>query len=53
MILSLLWSNFAAFAALAVVTAQNLTFSWPKYPQAYAEFPLTWDGGAPPVRTDE
>ena len=33
-----------------VISAQTLTFTWPKYPEANVEFPLTWSGGTPPVR---
>ena len=42
--------SFSILAFASVILAQTLTFTWPKYPEAYVSFPLTWSGGTPPVR---
>ena len=39
-----------ALTVANLVLAQELTFTWPRYPEAYVESTLSWDGGTPPVR---
>jgi hypothetical protein len=46
----LLSAFVAALAFASVISAETLTFTWPKYPEANVDFPLTWSGGTPPVR---
>ena len=42
--------SFIILAFANVILAQTLTLTWPKYPEAYVSFALTWSGGTPPVR---
>jgi len=54
LLLSSSWPTFAAVLAFTTfVSAQNLAFAWPKYPESHAESSLTCDGGTPPVRSNK